>query len=344
MSLQVRPFQPTDRAAWDAFVEKHPHGTVLHLSAWGRCMAATFGYGDRSLVAEDNGELRAILPLFLVESLLQGRVLVSSPFAVYGGVLALDDAARDAIGARVRGLGRELRVKHIEIRNAWEEQRLGFHPIDRYATFTQAVKPQDGESLQAELPKKTRNMVRKALKSAFSSRLTRDLDTFYALLSDTYHRLGTPVFSRGHFQRLLDEFGPHADAREILVDDKVVAVSFNFLWRGEMHTYYAASDQNSLNLAPNNFLYYDHILWAGENGCHTFDFGRSKYDTGNMEFKRHWCTVMRPLPYEILLVERKELPDFTPKNENFSLAIRAWRKLPLPLTKVLGPMLVKMFP
>ena len=39
-----------------------------------------------------------MLPLFLIENFLMGRTLVSSPFAVYGGVLA--DSAAERAGLR----------------------------------------------------------------------------------------------------------------------------------------------------------------------------------------------------------------------------------------------------
>ncbi len=344
MPLSVRPFAPEDAPAWDAFIESHPHGSVLHLTAWKRAIERTFGYQPRYLMAEEGGRVAGVLPLFLVENFIQGRVLVSTPFAVYGGIVAAHGAAREALAEAVRRMGRDLNVQHVDLRNAWPEQRAGFTPVDRYATVTQPLTPMDGEALLAALPKKTRNLVRKALKSPFQSCIRRDVEGFYPLLARTYHRLGTPVFAKAHFARLLEEFGGKADVREIRLEGKVAAASFNFLFKGEMHTYYAASDQDYLALAPNMFLYYDHLLWAGRNGFHTFDFGRSKYETGNLDFKKQWSAAVRPLPYEMLLVRRRQLPDFTPKNEKFSLAIEAWRRLPLPLTKVIGPPLVKLFP
>ena len=58
-------------------------------------MEETFGYEPKYLLAEDNGRLVAVLPLFLISNLLAGRILLSTPFAVYGGVLA---AAPEEIG------------------------------------------------------------------------------------------------------------------------------------------------------------------------------------------------------------------------------------------------------
>jgi hypothetical protein len=53
---------------------------------------------------------------------------------------------------------------------------------------------------------------------------------------------------------------------------------------------------------------------------------------------------MRELPYELLLVRRKELPNFSPANPRFAAAIRLWRLVPLWLTRLLGPRLIRLFP
>src|ERR1039458_6414594 len=84
-----------------------------------------------------------------------------------------------------------------------------------------------------------------------------------------------------------------------------MAASLNILFRGEMHTYHAAADTTYNALGPNTFMYFDHLRWAGANGFKTFDFGRCKRGTGVFDFKRHWNTTMRELPYELVLVEAK---------------------------------------
>jgi hypothetical protein len=84
--------------------------------------------------------------------------------------------------------------------------------------------------------------------------------------------------------------------------------------------------------------------WGGRNGFRSFDFGRSKMETGSFDFKAHWGMETRPLPYEMLLVKRTNLPDFTPKNPRFQFAIKAWQRLPLPVTRILGPALIRLVP
>jgi FemAB-related protein (PEP-CTERM system-associated) len=344
MALSITLLTPHRESAWDAFCRAHPHSSPFHLTAWKRIIEGSFGYRPHYLLAEDGDEVQAIVPLFFIKNLIVGKILLSSPFAVYGGILSTSEAARVLLHERIGELARELNVAHVELRNAHAEQCAGFPVLSRYVTFTQEVRPQTDEELLEALPKKTRNMVRKALKYPYSSRITSDLDSFYSLLSRNYRRLGTPVFPKSYFARMLREFGPEADLREVVWEGKVIAASLNLLYAGQMHTFYAASDQRFLAMAPNNFLYFDHLLWAGRNGYHTFDFGRSKHETGTLEFKRHWLTTMRELPYEVRLFTRTEMPNFTQKNARFNAVTKAWQKMPLPLTRLMGPRLVRLFP
>ena len=60
------------------------------------------------LVVVQGSRIRGVLPLFLVKNLLLGKVLISSPFAVYGGILADSDEAREALCTHVRHMGESL--------------------------------------------------------------------------------------------------------------------------------------------------------------------------------------------------------------------------------------------
>ncbi len=342
--MRVRELGSGESGAWDAFVEGHPRSTVFHLTAWRRAIERVFPYEPHYLVAEEAGAVAGVLPLFLVENWVLGRVLISSPFAVYGGILAESEAARATLAEAAAGLARRLEVEHLELRNAYEDQCAGFARLDRYVTFSFPLEPLSAGELLARIPKKTRNMVRKAQRFAYQVRRTRELNAFYELLARNYRRLGTPVFPRAWFEALCENYGERVDVREVILEGRVVAASLNFLYRGEMHTYYAASRAEYFAKAPNNYLYFDHLLWAAENGFRAFDFGRSKKQTGNYEFKKHWGAAPRELPYEVLLVRRGEMPDFTPKNPRYELAAKVWRRLPLGLTRRLGPRLIGWFP
>jgi FemAB-related protein (PEP-CTERM system-associated) len=344
----VCEIQSEDFSTWDEFVLQHPDGSPFHLIAWKETIEGAFGYQPIYLAAKTGSKpgsrIEGVLPLFFVRNPIIGRVLVSSPFAVYGGILAESHATGELLYDYAKWLGRKLSADYIELRNAFPEQCVGTPNVSRYVTFIHDVAPSE-EALFSSLPGSVRNKVRKALKQPFTIRYgVGDAKTLDRVHSRNMRRLGSPCFPREYFSRLQANFREMVDVREVRLGDEPVAVSLNFLFRDQMHTYHAAADTRYNALAPNTFLYYDHLRWAGQHGFRQFDFGRSKRNTGPFEFKKHWNTTMRELPYEIVLLKRKGLPNFSPANPRFQPAIRVWQKLPLPVTRVMSRLVLPLFP
>lgn len=344
MSVTVRLARAADDRAWNEFVESHSGGTPFHLTAWRDCIQETFRYQPRPLLAEDGARVRGVLPLFLVSSPLAGRILLSSPFAVYGGVLAADPEAKSALKAGLEELARSENVQYVELRNAWEWQCLGYERVRRYVTFTHDLHGTEEELLYT-IPKKTRNLIRKSLKCNLTARKAGDLEPFFRIYFTNLRRLGTPAFPRHYFPRLLRAFGDSAYVLEVLHETRPVAAMLTFEYKGAVMPYYGASDREAHHVAPNNFLYW-HLMRSGlERGMRVLDFGRSKkIDDGVFFFKSQWGSEMRELPYEILLVNRRTLPNFSPANPKFSPFIGVWKRLPLWMTNRLGPLLVRWVP
>jgi FemAB-related protein (PEP-CTERM system-associated) len=342
--LRVREFSLADSAAWDDFVRLHPLGTPFHLQAWRTVIEPCFRYQARYLLAEDErSRIRAVLPLFLVKNMLIGKALLSSPFAVYGGILADSRDAARALYDRAWGLGHELGVQYIELRNWHADQCVGTPNVSRYVTFRQTI-GNDEEALLDAIPRKTRYMVRKSLKQAFRMQVTSNLANFESVYFDNLRRLGTPSFPHRYFVALMERFQGMIDVREVTLEGKVVAAVLSFFFRGQVIPYYGAADPAHNALAPSNFMYFELMRQGGRSGCTTFDFGRSKVGSGSYEFKAHWGMAESPLPYEMILVRRKTLPNFSPANPRYQLPIRIWQKLPLPVTRALGPALVRLVP
>ena len=344
MPIAIRTFAPQDAAAWDAYVLRHEHGTPFHLIAWKNSIEQTFRYRPYYLGAWDGEELLGLVPLFLVRNVVIGKALISSPFAVYGGILADSGPVREALYRHAADLGRALKVDHVEFRNLDESQCVAGSNISRYVTYTQDIGVDDAAILE-QIPRKTRYMVRKALKNGLTSRHHREsIDVFERMYSRNLQRLGTPAFPRQHFTNLLVHFGKAADICEVSSGGKAVAAVMSFYFRDQILPYYGASDPDCNELAPNNFMYYDLMCWARREGIAKFDFGRSKKESGSNEFKSRWGMRERDLPYEMLLVNRKKVPDYTPNNPMFAWPIKVWQKLPLGVTRVLGPSLLRLVP
>jgi len=338
--IQVRSASEQDAKAWDAYVLAHPRGTFFHRFGWKRLLEATYRYPTHYLLAERAGELCGILPLGEVKHLLFGHSLISVPFCVCGGVLAADDVVRNALEAHAMRLADERRVDYLELRNERPVRPDWLRKDGLYVTFRREISG-DHEANMNAIPRKQRAMVRKGVKAGLVGELDPGVDNLYLAYSESVRNLGTPVLPKAHFRAIRDEFGDDVDVVTIRHQDKVVASVMNYYFRDQVLPYYGGGVAAARDLAANDFMYWEVMRRAVERGCRVFDFGRSKVDTGSYRFKKHWGFEPEPLHYEYYLVRAAAMPDLNPNNPKFRLFINAWQRLPVGLSRVIGPWLAR---
>jgi FemAB-related protein (PEP-CTERM system-associated) len=337
--LVVRAFRESDRAAWNAFVHEQPQGTFFHLAEWQDVLGKAFGHAGHYLLAQSDGRIRGVLPLAEVRSRLFGHSLVSAPFCVYGGVLASDDAAHTALERAACELGQQLQVDYVEFRNR-ERRHADWPGSDLNYTFRREILDTSDANMLA-IPRKQRAMVRKGIKAGLRSEVDAGVDRYYAIYSESMRNLGTPVFSKKYAQVMRDAFGDACDVVTVLQGEQGVASVLNFYFRDEVLPYYGGGTPQARAVAGNDFMYWEVMERARQRGCRLFDFGRSKRDTGAFEFKSHWGFEPEALHYEYFLVRRKEMPNVNRMNPKFHAAIAAWQKLPVSVTRLIGPPVAK---
>ena len=327
-------------ARWDAFVAACPSATFFHRAGWERILREVFRHDTHFLLACAGDEIRGVLPLAHVHSRLFGRSLSSLPFAAYGGVAALDDAAETALVTHAEQLARSLGVEHLELRNT-ARRHPEWPAQDLYVTFRKPIEPTEEANMLA-IPRKQRAMVRKGIKNGLVATVDPDVDTFFALYADNVHRHGTPALSRRYFQALRQVFGDDCEVLTVRsADGKPLSSVVSFYFRDEVLPYYAGDDFAARELAANDFKYWELMRRACARGLHVFDYGRSKVGTGPYAFKKNWGFEPTPLHYEYRLLTRDSIPQNNPANPKYRLMIEAWRRLPLPVANWLGPHIVR---
>lgn len=341
---RILPLDHSWQDRWDSFVAAHPAGTFFHLTSWMRVMEKTYGYTPCYYFAERDGQITGVAPAFLLSNWFTGRCLISLPFAVYGGVCALDSETEDDLITQLEQIAEKEGVEYLELRNRDGAVRSGYHENSRYATFTLPLAKDPGKTYAA-FPKDIRYMIRKAEKANLCVRRGLDqLQVFYHLLTVNLRRLGTPAFPMSLFENLVQEYGNQVDLTVVYSSDKPVAGGMSFFFRDWMQPYYIGSVEEAKGLAANNYLWWKLIEYGAERGCRVFDFGRSKKDSGNFDFKKKWNPQIDSLPYQVRLFRRAEVPNFSPANPKFALATNIWKKMPLGLTRAVGPRVVRWFP
>ncbi|MCI0621706.1 MAG: FemAB family PEP-CTERM system-associated protein [Acidobacteria bacterium] len=331
---------PDQSRLWDRFVKSHPHGTPFHLSAWQRVVASTFGHQPCHVraVSSATGEMLGILPLFLVRSLIFGRMLISTPQAAYGGILASSELAESALLQRAQQLAREENAQFLELRNFQNLIRLPELPTkDLYVTFRQELFDDPEKNMQA-IPRKTRAEIREGIRNGLEFCVNAiGVDGFYDVYSRSVRELGTPVFSKRLFTSGLREFDVDCRIFSVHWKGRLVSAVWTLFYKDAVVPYYGGSIREYNHLAVNNFMYWMLIRYGCENGYRIFDFGRSKKGTGSFNFKKRWGMTISDLPYQYFLSDGASIPDTSPLNPKFAFGIRLWRHMPLWLTNTIGP-------
>ncbi|MEO5328651.1 MAG: FemAB family PEP-CTERM system-associated protein [Magnetococcus sp. THC-1_WYH] len=339
--VTVRGMQVQDRSAWDRFVMTAPQATFFHRWGWQQVLEKAFGHETYYLLAEADEEIVGILPLGRIKSFLFGDVLVSTPFCVTGGIVAVDGAVAMLLEQEAVALAHRLRVDHLEMRSAHPMHPQWLHK-DLYYTFKKDISPNPEANLKA-IPRKQRAEVRRGVDHGLTGIIDPDVaGACYDVYSESVRNLGTPVFPRRLFTVLKEVFGDDCDALVIMHQSRPVAAVLNFYFRDQVLPYYGGGVTQGRGLGATHFMYWDLMnRSAKDRGVVTFDFGRSKVGSGSYDFKRYFGFEPKALHYAYHLVAGKEMPDVNPNNPKYRLFIDLWKKLPLGVSRTLGPMIAK---
>ena len=343
-----------DDTRWDEYVSTHPAGTFFHQWRWREIISSAFGYEPYYLLAEERGTIKGVLPLFLVRSLIFGRSLVALPLAVYGGALVSGSDVEALLIQKALEIATEHQAKYLELRGNPYRPQEGIRAVqtsadaikqkDLYVTFMGEIDPIDEVNLE-RIPRKQRRMVRQGEKHGLKAIIDNQrLREFYQVYAASVRNLGTPVFGYSYFEKLVESFGDACKVFLVEYRVKVVAAVMVFFYKDQVMPYYGGALKEHLNLAPNDFMYWEVLRYGASHGYKIFDFGRSKEGTGAYNFKRHWGFEPRPLPYFYYPIKSRQIPDTSPLNPKLQWAIRIWRTLPLKLTMALGPRIVRHIP
>ena len=342
----VRDFEDRDAGAWDAYVASHPSATVFHRMAWSQAVVEAYGHRPMHVVAWDGERPEGVLPLFEVRSAFVGRVLVSVPYATYGGILADSPDVAAAMLEFAQALCEQRRARYIELRHR-DRGALDLPVIGRYDTFRKEL-PDRTEQVLPSLPRKTRAAARKGRAMLGDDAVAIGpewLEAVYRLYSLTLRRLGSPNYRWGFFEALQRRYGDDCVALVVRDGGTPIAGVVSFVFRDEIVPYFSGSTDDGMLKYANNVMYVRLMEYAIERGLRQFDFNRTRRDNeGPYDFKRYHGFEPTPLHYQIWLSRGGKMPNLTPSNRKFALAGRVWRRLPLWVTRPAGEQVTKWIP
>lgn len=338
----------SDQTAWDAFVERNG-GPPSTRWGWGNAVE-TYGHDRRYLAARADGDIVGVLPLFRIRSWLFDDALVSVPFTSRGSLI-VDDGYADRAAAplleRMQVLAEDLGVDYASVRDCDFEGPSTLEKRRRWVAFE--IPLHEGiDSVWDGLDSSRRGHVRSALDNDLDVRVGRtrdDLREFYRLYLRHQQGLGSPPHSFEFIERLWNELHDAGRMRLFLcfAGDTLTNATICFADGGWVHQWSSISDFEYRYLDGGSLLVWKGLEWGAEQGYDWFGLGRTRKESGVYMFKKSFGGTEAWLDdYHYSPNGRVELPD--PGSDSYERGKQLWRRLPVPVTRIVGPRLRKVVP
>ena len=203
--------------------------------------------------------------------------------------------------------------------------------------------PESSDLLMKSFKSKLRSQIMKPIKSGLTSRTGGEelLKDFYKVFLVNMRDLGSPVHSPDLMRNVLGQFPNCSRIICVYKDNAPVAAALVVGFNGTLRNPWASSLREHARLSPNMLLYLRMLEYACDHGYRRFDFGRSTKGEGTFRFKEQWGARPEPLGWrEVTLGGISARPDDGGQGK-FEMAMRCWKKLPVGVTKFIGPRIRK---
>jgi len=374
VALKINLLSSEDSLRWNSFSNDHKFSCLYHSEKWRDVIQTSYRISNYYLIAyenrktiienglyinakniENDGDDKKIVgtfPLIHISSWLFGKNLVSIPYFDLGGILATDKFSEIALLKKSILLAEELGVTQIEFRQNHHLLSFGDF-INGQAEWKLSISTNkvrmildisdNSEFLLKSFNSKLRSQIRKPIKEGLIAKIggVELIDDFYNVFAENMRDLGSPVHSKKFIAETLKAFPNTANVFIVYSDRKPLAGSVTIGFKDTLSNPWASSLRRYSHLAPNMLLYWSMLEFACQSGYRRFDFGRSTPGEGTYKFKEQWGAKHEPLYWYRLSKNSDQGLVEQPEKDKMSKAIEYWKKLPVPLTKIIGPRIRK---
>ncbi|WP_224332693.1 GNAT family N-acetyltransferase [Haloprofundus halobius] len=336
-----------DSTAWDRFVER-ADGPPFALWAWGDA-AEAYGHDRWYLVAREDGDIVAGLPLVHMTSRLFGSKLVSPPYGERGSVLLRDgdsdaatDRAVDRLLERTRALADALGVEFVSLRGSRVTEMPGFEHKNRFVTFQ--IPLESTEGVWEGIKDSRQRQVAQAEDAGLTYRTGEtlaDLEAYYELSLRSMRGHGTPPHSFGFHRTIWEGLGDdNVHLGMVEYEGELINAILDFSLGSTVHQWGVVNDYEYRDLNGGSLALWKSLERASEAGHDTYEFGRTREGTGVYLFKKSFGGRKTWYDdYHYFPTGTGDLPH--PDDDTYDRAKEVWQRLPIPVTQYVGPRIRK---
>jgi len=263
------------------------------------------------------------------------------PFLDSGGPCSSSAALANLLVDRLIREARHAGADVVELR-CTQRLAVAYPPMEHKVNLTLAL-PADPQRLWQQFDKAVRNQIRKAERAGLSIEFggAENLTTFYDAFAVRMRDLGSPVHARGFLDAVLQSFGDRARIALVRKGRTPVGGLVTLAFKDRLLVPWAACLKEHFAQCPNMLLYWEALRAACAQGFRRFEFGRSTRDSGTYRFKRQWGAQEEPLFWYTIPLTARRASGPSSDGKASILLSKMWQRLPVSLTRRLGPPLRK---
>lgn len=354
---QVEISKEPNTDKWDAFIDNHPMGSIYYQSDFLRSIYKSLGHRILllSLVDQDTGQVKAALPIIEQKSILFGHLWTSIALVNYGGVLAVSEIAEKKLLEQAETSAKREGVERLEVRGLYKRPISWRASTEKASMWLKLPSNHNPDELLKHFKAKLRSQIKKGYTDEVSCRVggVELVDDYYKVFARNMRDLGTPVYSKTLFRGLLKDLTENAKLVVIYFSGKPASAALLIKNNRMMEIPWASTirEYNSANL--NMVLYWEVLKYSCERQCDVFDFGRSSVGASTYRFKKQWGA--QPVqhywyswePYTAMQQTQHDSNaqrQTSAENPKFRILIAFWKHLPVWISKLIGPGIVKYIP
>ena len=347
MTVTVEKIRHDELSRWDYYVNNHPESNLYHLSSWMEVITKTYGHETIYIAARRGAKICGILPIVRLNHFIFGDSLTSIPFFDSGGIIADTPEIENMLLRKIYHIGLSLKTDKIELRSFSRikhfDSDLSLSKFYECKTSIQTSKVcmrlkllSDSKKMMKSFKSKLRSQIRKPIKEGLKFQIghTELLDDFYKVFLINMRDLGSPVHSKDFIANAVKAFPQSSRIVIVYKESEPVSGSIIIGFKHSLMNPWASSLRKYSRLSANMLLYWAMLEYACDNGYRYFDFGRSTPGEGTHRFKKQWGAKEFPLYWHQIVFKGEKN---TTQNSKFDTAIQYWKKLPVCVTKFLGP-------
>jgi FemAB-related protein (PEP-CTERM system-associated) len=341
---RIRQADDKDSEKWDAYVNSNSCSKIYHLFRWKRLIEEFSGHKGVYFVALDSSDqICGILPLFHMKSLLFGRFAISVPYFNYGGPLGNSPEIEEALISEASTFFDDANIDYLEFR---EIKKRDAYPCKTEKVTMILPLESEAELMMKGFKAKLRSQIKRPIRENVTIEFggIELLNEFYSVFTANMRDLGTPPYSKNLFAEILKNFSDRSFVAIARKDKKPVGGAFLIGYKDTLEIPWASTLKKHNRIGVNMLMYWEIIKKAIEDNYSFFDFGRCTKDAGTYKFKKQWGTEEVPLYWNYSLKNISHLPEVNPNNPKYDLFIKTWRKLPIVVTRMVGPSIVRNIP